>query len=147
MGTEDYGTYRTEDGSGADSLGRWSLEEELDFQKDLCRYVPNGGEVINNNSYNDFENAVKGLAERHITYLNQDYDQAVLKKWEKETVTEVGCFYGMDGYTYIDRHLGYRLLITEAYLEYSQKRRSVSLIKKCGICSFVQKTENQFDFI
>ncbi len=138
----DYGTYRTEDGSGADSLGRWSLEEELDFQKDLCRYVPNGGEVINNNSYNDFENAVKGLAERHITYLNQDYDQAVLKKWEKETVTEVGCFYGMDGYTYIDRHLGYRLLITEAYLEYSQKRRSVSVevsLKNVGFAPLYKK--------
>ena len=76
----DYGTYKTEDGDGIDPLGRWNREEELDFQKELCRYVPNGGEVINDNSYNDFERAAEGLAERHITYLNKDYDQAVLKK-------------------------------------------------------------------
>ena len=69
----DYGTYKTEDGDGIDPLGRWNREEELDFQKELCRYVPNGGEVINDNSYNDFERAAEGLAERHITYLNKDY--------------------------------------------------------------------------
>ena len=83
----DYGTYKTDDSSGSDVLGRRSREEELDFQRELCRYVPNGGEVINDNPYNDFENAVKGLSERHITYLNKDYDQTVLKKWEKEKVT------------------------------------------------------------
>ena len=93
----DYGTYKTDDSSGFDVLGRRSREEELDFQRELCRYVPNGGEVINDNPYNDFENAVKGLSERHITYLNKDYDQTVLKKWEKEKVTEDGCFNGMDG--------------------------------------------------
>ena len=54
----------------------------------------------------------------------------------------MGCFYGMDGYTYIDRHLGYRLLITEAYLEYSQKRRSVSVevsLKNVGFAPLYKK--------
>ena len=95
----DFGTYKTEDTDGTDLLGRWSREEELEFQKELCRYTPNGGEVINDNSYNDFENAVEGLAQRRITYLNKDYDPTVLKKWEEATVTEEGCFFGMDGYT------------------------------------------------
>ena len=124
--SSDYGTYKTDDSSASDPLGRWGREEELEFQRELCSYVPNGGEVINDNPYNDFENAVKGLAERHITYLNRDYDQAVLNKWEKAAVSEAGCFYGMDGYTYIDRHLGYRLLIADVCLEYRQKQRCVS---------------------
>lgn len=123
----DYGTYKIEDSDEADPLGRWNREEELDFQRELCRYVPNGGEVISDNFYNNFENAVRGLAERHITYLNKDYDQEVLRKWEKETVSETGCFCGMDGYTYIERHLGYRLLIADTYLKYSEERRSVSV--------------------
>ncbi len=124
--SSDYGTYKIEDSSAADSLGRWNREEELDFQRELCLSVPNGGEVINDNFYNDFENAMEGLAQRHITYLNMDYDQAVLKKWKKATVSEAGCFFGMDGYTYIDRHLGYRLFIADVNLEYSQRRRSIS---------------------
>ena len=138
----DYGTYKTDDSSGSDVLGRRSREEELDFQRELCRYVPNGGEVINDNPYNDFENAVKGLSERHITYLNKDYDQTVLKKWEKEKVTEEGCFNGMDGGTYIDRHLGYRLLIADADLEYSRKKRCVSvevLLKNVGFAPLYEK--------
>lgn len=140
----DYGTYKTEDGDGTDPLGRWSREEELDFQEELCRYVPNGGEVINDNSYNDFERAAEGLAERHVTYLNKDYDQAVLKKWENETVTEVGCFYGLDGYTYIDRHLGYRLLIADTYLEYRQRQRSLLVevaIKNVGFAPLYKETQ------
>jgi len=140
----DYGTYKTEDSNGVDPLGRWNREEELDFQGELCRYVPNGGEVINDNPYNDFENAVKGLEERYITYLNKDYDQAVLKKWEKETVTEAGCFYGMDGYTYIDRHLGYRLLITDIHLEYSKKQRCISAeisLKNVGFAPLYKEPE------
>lgn len=140
----DYGTYKTEEGEGSDALGRRSREEELDFQEELCRYVPNGGEVIHANPYNDFENAVKGLAKRHVTYLNQDYDQAVLKKWELETVEEAGCFYGMDGCTYMERHLGYRLLITDTYLDYRQKQSCISVevsLKNVGFAPLYQEVK------
>lgn len=123
----DYGTYKIEDNDDIDSSGRWNRKEELAFQEELCCYVPNGGEVIDDNPYNDFENAVEGLKERHITYLNEDYDLSVLEKWEKDIVKEEGCFYGMDGYTYIERHLGYRLLIAGTNLGYNRKRQCVSV--------------------
>lgn len=107
MGSEsDLGTY------DMDSQGpeRRTREQELAFQEELCASVPNGGEVVADNPYNDFENAVRDLAAMHITYLNEDYDQAVLDKWAHSTVYG-GVFDGMDGLTYIERHLGYRLLI------------------------------------
>lgn len=103
LGNEsDYGTYR---------LQEKTRKEELEFQEKLCRHVPNGGEVICDNYYNDFENAVKDLAAMHVSYLNTGHDQKVLEKWKKVTYKGPGCFRGMDGYSYMERHLGYRFLI------------------------------------
>lgn len=112
LGNEgDYGTYRAYEARGQKISER---KAELSFQERLCCLVPNGGEVINDNYYNDLENAMKDLATMHVTYLNEGHDQAVLDKWKNTVITEKGCFKGMDGYTYIERHLGYRLLIKKA---------------------------------
>lgn len=117
LGNEsDYGTYRVVEADGKKNSER---EEELDFQNELCCWVPNGGEVIDDNYYNDFENAIEDLATMHVTYLNEGHDQAVLDKWKNTVVTQKGCFEGMDGYTYIKRHLGYRLFITKANFHYN----------------------------
>lgn len=126
LGNEsDYGTYLSKDFAGVDEYDRWIREKEIDFQRELCRTVPNGGEVINDNVRNDFENAVGELAAMHVTYLNTDYDKAVLEKWKEATVTEEGCFAGMDGFTYMERHLGYRLLIHDACLKPSKDKKDV----------------------
>ncbi len=108
LGSEnDLGTYDLEE-QGEERRRR---SQELAFQEEICASVPNGGEVVVENPYNDFENAVKDLATMHVSYLNQDYDQEVLDKWARATVAEKGCFQGMDGLNYIQRHLGCRLLI------------------------------------
>lgn len=118
LGSEsDYGTYGNSDTTKEKRFSYWSREDELEFQNILCRYVPNGGEVIVNNEYNDFDNAVKDLARMHVSYLNRDYDQNVLNKWAETTVTE-GVFTGLDGLTYIERHLGYRILIRDVQTSY-----------------------------
>jgi len=114
LGSEsDYGTYGTAEAAEAWIFAPWSRKEELDFQEELCRRVPNGGEVIVDNAYNDFDNACRDLSLMHVTYLNRDYDQEVLNKWAGEIVEGEGCFDGMDGLTYIQRHLGYRFLIAD----------------------------------
>lgn len=119
LGNEgDYGTYGTENEAVAGAFSSWTRVEEIAFQKALCSYVPNGGEVINDNSYNDFENAVIDLADMHITYINRDYDQKVLNKWAKTRVSTADIFDGMDGLSYIERHLGYRFVITENNMEH-----------------------------
>lgn len=120
MGTSlDTGTYGTASKEEAGPTGKWTREEELAFQSELCKLVPNGGEVIIENPLNDFESAVENLAKMHVSYLNQGYDQKVLNKWAGTAVTEEGCYYGMDGLTYMERHLGYRLLIADTALDYN----------------------------
>ena len=39
----------------------WNRMEELAFQEKLCSRVPNGGEVIIDNEYNDLECAIADL--------------------------------------------------------------------------------------
>lgn len=136
MGNEqDYGTYGTKSRQEQGDLSYWNREEELAFQKILCEKVPNGGEVIVDNSYNDLENAISSLKTMHISYLNRDYDRNVLNKWAAETISQEGCFDGMDGLSYVERHLGYRFLVDHVAVDYSFKEDEISVtadIKNVG---------------
>jgi len=114
----DYGTYGEHTKEKDGYLTYWNREEELEFQDVLCGLVPIGGEVIVDNPYNDFENAVSDMRRMHVTYLNRDFDLNVLNKWADTSVSEGGCFDGMDGLSYIERHLGYRLLIHDTSMSY-----------------------------
>lgn len=94
-------------------------EEEIQFQKQLCMYVPNGGEVTVDNSYNDLGNAVTDLAAMHVSYLNADHDATVLNKWKNNIYTgKDSLFFGKNGYEYISSHLGYRYVLTGSSLKY-----------------------------
>ena len=47
LGSEtDLGTFGVEPGSEAGWGSPWSTEDELIFEEQLCRYVPQGGEVL-----------------------------------------------------------------------------------------------------
>jgi hypothetical protein len=50
-----------------------------------------------------------------------------LKKWADTLVEEDGCFNGMDGYTYVERHLGYRFLIDSVQLTYKRRGSMLSV--------------------
>lgn len=117
----DYGTYGDQTRAEHGDFTFWNRQEELAFQDILCRIVPIGGEIMNPNKYNDFENALADMKAMHVTYANRDFDTRVFDKWEKTTVREDSCFDGMDGLTYMERHLGYRLVLREAALEYDWK--------------------------
>lgn len=144
----DYGTYASEDDMQYRNYPKWSREAELEFQEELCRVTPNGGEVIMDNAYNDFEHALEELQTMHVTYLNKDYDQEVLNKWAQKTVTEKGCFEGMDGYSYIERHLGYRLFIEKAVIkEQNEETLSVDIeIKNAGFAPIYREPELNLTF-
>ncbi|MCM1044476.1 MAG: DUF4832 domain-containing protein [Candidatus Gastranaerophilales bacterium] len=123
----DYGTYGDQTREEHGAFTYWNREEELAFQEELCKTVPMGGEVIIDNPYNDFENALVDMKRMHVTYLNKDFDKNVLDKWARYTVSEEGCFQGMDGLTYMERHLGYRLLIADVDLRYASEEDLLSV--------------------
>lgn len=107
----DLGTYTSDNGAEA------AREEGIGFQEKLCNYVPNGGEIVIDNPYNDFENAVNDLRRMHVSYINSDYDRHVYNKWSETEYKGDDCFNGVDGYTYIRQHLGYRYVIRSDRIE------------------------------
>lgn len=118
LGNEfDYGTYGTQSKLEAGVNQKWTREEELDFQDELCRTVPNGGEVIIDNAYNDLDNAIADFDRMHITYLNEDYDRNVLEKWSNSVVHTDDCYDGMDGLSYMKARLGYRFVLRECRMQ------------------------------
>lgn len=128
LGSEsDYGTYGGRTRVEAGETSAWTRAEELAFQEELCEKVPNGGEVIVDNPHNDFEAALADLKTMHVTYLNKNYDKNVMNKWAETIVHTEDCFDGMDGLSYIERHLGYRLLISEAEMAFQPGQDTVEL--------------------
>ena len=121
LGTaNDTGTYGETSASADTYRSAWVREDELAFQNTLCNFVPNGGEVILDNPFNDLDRAISDLMQMHVSYLNSEHDLAVLNKW-KNTVydDEASIFHGISGYDYIGRHLGYRYVIRGTSLDRS----------------------------
>ena len=115
----DLGTYDDtpfEDPSDFSEKG--TRDEELRFQDALCQYVPNGGEVTVDNSYNDLDNAVSDLSLMHVSYLNADYDYNVLNKWKNSIYTKDNVFPNANGYKYIQAHLGYRYVLQDSHFDF-----------------------------
>lgn len=105
LGTaNDTGTYGDTPASADAYRSAWVREDELDFQNRLCNFVPNGGEVILDNPFNDFDHALSDLSRMHVSYLNSEHDLVVLDKWKNSVYhDEVSVFDGISGYDYIAR--------------------------------------------
>ena len=140
----DSGTYSENTRQDAGDFSAWTREEELAFQDVLCSSVPSGGEVIVDNPYNDLENAIADLKTMHVSYLNEDYDRNVLDKWAATVVNTDDCYDGMDGWSYVERHLGYRLWIAGAALSHSFWEDTVEVnasIKNSGFAPFYRQAK------
>ena len=126
-------------------------EKELKFQNELCRYVPNGGEVVYNSNLSRLETAVSALKTMHISYLNEDYDSRVIEKWKNSVWTGDGVFNGCDGYSYINAHLGYRYFIDSCKLKKSGFLRSEYTleitVKNSGFSSTLKPFESSVTLI
>ncbi len=93
----------------------WCREDEMIFQNQLCRYVPNGGEAVNTSQLNDAPQALRTLRQMRLSYLNSEYDGAVLDKWRGGSRSGLGgIFRKADDLTCIRAHLGYRYLLAGA---------------------------------
>lgn len=119
LGLYNDGMFGTESDTG--TYSDRSREEEIAFQEILCRTVPNGGEAIIANPYNDLDNALPDMRRMHVSYLNSAYDPAVLNKWKETPYSGPGPYNGASGYDYIRDHMGYRFVLrsTEILRDYS----------------------------
>lgn len=125
MGSEsDLGTYAENE-----------REKELEFQNQLCRYVPNGGEVVFNQKLVSIESAVSALRKMQISYLNADYDSRVYEKWKSSVWQGDDQFNGCDGYTYIKSHVGYRFFIASSKI----RKRGIINPKLCLSVTLINK--------
>ena len=120
LGSEyDCGTYGD---SPLSSISKYSDKgcrvDELNFQNQLCQFVPNGGEVIIDNPFNDLNAAIKDLSIMHVSYLNNMYDANVFDKWKSTTYLGSDSFHGHSGYDYIGNHLGYRYVLRSTALTF-----------------------------
>lgn len=104
----DMGTYgsvsRSVSLSCTDKLCRY---DEITFQGQLCRYVPNGGEVLHASPLNDIKTALRTMEMMRLSYLNSNYDRTVLNKW-RNGAHQTGAFRKASDLDFISAHLGYR---------------------------------------
>lgn len=116
MGSDtDLGTYGTENRNTSTSMSdQWKRSQELDYQDELCRYVPNGGEAVIDNPLNDLDQAIDTLASMHVSYLSCMYQQEVIRKWKNARIQSGDVWNGKSGYDYIDAHMGSRYRCTGA---------------------------------
>lgn len=115
----DTGTYQNPPDSAARSAEELRADE-LAFQNKLCTNVPNGGEAVIDNPYNDWKNAINDLKAMHVSYLNQMYDEAVINKWKNSIYQEEGSIYNeMTAYDYITDHLGARFVLRKCDFSYT----------------------------
>ena len=103
--------------------------ESLKWQSAQTKYTAFGGEAQNKNSiYNDLSNAIEDMKIRHCNYLNRTYDREVKEKWKNTKYTGKDPNYiGIDGMTYIQNHLGYRLLLQECSIKGQQASESANV--------------------
>lgn len=109
-------------------LGTYSfdrIQDELDFQDALCRFVPNGGEAVMGPWKDDVNHVAAHFGKIHISYLNCVHDKELIERWKK------GRYGGMSAYSYIGMHLGYRFVLHHAVV--SPERRKIKLqTENCG---------------
>lgn len=94
-----------------------SRAEELTFQNELCRTVPNGGEAIIENPLNDLDNAIADMRQMHVSYLNSAYDTKIMDKWKTTPYTQPGPYENAVGYDYIRDHMGYRFVLRSTEIQ------------------------------
>ena len=100
-------------------------EAAIALQTGLCEHVPNGGEVIYNPLFSNFEQACSTLQRMRVSYLNRFHDRRALDSWGEARVQRPGLWQGMDGLNYIERHLGYRFVLRDVRLRRQPLRREI----------------------
>ncbi len=145
----DLGTFGYQPREEAGWEQPWLPQEELAFEERLCRYVPQGGEVVFGEMTErmPLEQIAGRLSRMNLSYLNRDHDKRVFEIWQKLKWEKEDVWQGMNGFDYIGRHLGYRFVVRKAVLK--PKRREMKLqleIENIGFARMYQEAELSLEY-
>lgn len=132
--------------SGWEAL--WSRESELNFENELCKKVPNGGEALSGETFlkeSAIPQILDTLRRMHVTYLNEAYDKVILDSWKQWNCGQGGVWQNKTLYEYIGAHLGYRFFVNDAYIEVKEdlynKAQLHIVICNVGFANFYDDAE------
>ena len=126
----------------------WNRVDELDFERQISMFAPNGGEVVYDDAYVESltpEMVLEELRQMQITYLNKVYDGRMLDIWRKWKCPVQGVWAEKSLYDYVGAHLGYRFVIQSVSV--TQKRDSGSHclveleVENTGFAGFYQEAD------
>ena len=87
-------------------------------------HLPYGGETSGVSYMSNLEICLPEMFLLGLSYLNIEYHYGVIEKWKNlnynDTLGSDILFYGMSGFDYIKRHLGYRLIIKSLSVNYEK---------------------------
>jgi hypothetical protein len=109
------------------------MKEELAFVGELSSHNYVGGETVSPNELNDGKAAVEGMRTRCVTYLNSQYDTAVLDKWKNQEYEGK-----ISVYQYISEHLGYCFEFVGVKQSIFSKKATI-VLKNTGFAPFFGK--------
>lgn len=121
----DLGTYgEVFEKNSTNYSDKWVRKDELSFQRKLCSYISNGGEVINECNFNDVPIAIDTLKDMRISYLHSQYDEKVLDKWKAQQSGVANTVWrDKTAFEYVAAHLGYRFTIEDVSLLYNNTKK------------------------
>lgn len=112
----DLGTYGVADGMKTKDAVKRMRTPELEWINENLYYAPNGGEAVSDKNPISFSAAASEMRLTHTAYLNSAYNKIQLDYWKNERVKD-GVYKGISGYDYIERHLGFRFYVRDAYVK------------------------------
>ncbi|ORX56577.1 hypothetical protein BCR36DRAFT_320070 [Piromyces finnis] len=116
-------------------------KDEVDFQKELCLRVPNGGEVLSNikndeyeeiyelsdikkviaspDNYNNFYVCENHSENIHLSYYNDEYDRLIFNRWNITFSKQIyqPNWNKVTAEEYMNYHLGYRYVLRDSFFE------------------------------
>lgn len=140
----DLGTFGEQSGEDVGWKQPWFPQEELDFEERLCRYAPQGGEVVYGEMTEkmSLEQIIARLSRMNLSYLNRDHDKRVFEIWQTLRWKKEDIWQGMNGFDYIGRHLGYRFVVRQAVLKPKRKEMKLQLeIENIGFARMYEEAE------
>lgn len=140
----DLGTFGNQSGEEAGWEQSWLPLEELDFEERLCRYAPQGGEVVYGEMTEkmSLEQIAGRLSRMNLSYLNRDHDKRVFEIWKKLRWEKEDVWQEMNGFDYIGRHLGYRFVVRQAELKPKRKEMKLQLeVENIGFARMYEEAE------